>query len=556
VAEVLVNRWTAWSHLIPPIPYSLHLANYQVKLLRSYLQDPEVHVKTCRNPRLRSGPFVDLAPERIEEVKAFLAETENGQRENFKLARDFINFHNYLVKEAHGQSLDAYYDKMPGTLRGYVELVYDYYNRPTVRVIESLLYESPYYQKGLQSLRIFQETQDDSRPFFMSTPRLPEAEQLEWDVPFDDARVDELFRLDCSPRPLGYVRELLGLSIGDASPLLSLLTDSPPRVPEKWDGDGIRIRYFGHACVLIEWKGVSILTDPYVGVAPTGGGVERFSYSDLPATIDYVLITHNHHDHFCIEPLLRLRHRIGCLVVPHSSGILYGDPSLKLLARKIGFKNVVEMESLESIPIPDGEIIAAPFLGEHADLAHAKSAYIVRAGQTRILFSADSDCLDKRIYEHLREVVGPIHTLFTGMECVGAPLSWSCGPFFPIKPDFDQEQTRRYKGCDSTRALSIMEAIGARRVYVYAMGLEPWLEYLLGLALSEQSPQIIEAGRLLDVIRGRGLEAKLLFGQDEIHLDTGAAGKSASGKPAGDREAAPAHVSGISDESEDQFIFD
>src|SRR5262249_17338629 len=153
----------------------------------------------------------------------------------------------------------------------------------------------------------------------------------------------------------------------------------------------------GHACVLVEWNGVSILTDPWIGVTPLHGGLERLTYRDLPAKIDFALITHAHHDHFVPETLLRFRHRIERLVVPKTHSPFYTDPSLNLLARQIGFKNVVELDSMETLELPDGEIVAAPFLGEHADLAHGKSAYVIRAGKERILFAADSNCLDTHL---------------------------------------------------------------------------------------------------------------------------------------------------------------
>lgn len=155
-------------------------------------------------------------------------------------------------------------------------------------------------------------------------------------------------------------------------------------------------------------------------------------------------------------------------------------------------------------------------MGEHADLPHGKTAYVVRADNKQMLIAADSNCLDRRVYENVRRAIGAIDTLFLGMECVGAPLSWSCGPFFPVKPDFTHEQSRRYRGCDSAAALNMIEAIGAKEIYLYAMGLEPWLEYLLGLALTEDSEQMKQARHLLSTARQRGFaSAQLLSGKYE-----------------------------------------
>jgi len=262
------------------------------------------------------------------------------------------------------------------------------------------------------------------------------------------------------------------------------------------------------------------MTDPWIGVRPEQGGIERIAYQDLPEKIDYALITHAHHDHFVPETLLRLRHKIECLVVPRTHGLFYTDTSLKLMAQKLGFRNVVELDALESIKLANGEIIAVPFLGEHADLPHGKSAYIVRAGKERILFAADSNCLDYKLYEHLRRVVGDIETVFLGMECVGAPLSWLYGALLPSKLNYANDQSRRTKGSDSKAALALLEAVGGRRVYIYAMGNEPWFQYSMGLGLSEDSVQIKEANKVVALARERGfVDAQRPFGHYELILN-------------------------------------
>jgi L-ascorbate metabolism protein UlaG (beta-lactamase superfamily) len=464
----------------------------------------------------------------VDEVRELLAATLAKRARNIEFAESVVGFANRLTAEATGQSLEPFYERVPEPLRGYVELVYDYYNRASVRFLEGLLYRSSYYDASLQSLRISRLAQDTARPFFMSTPRLLNEGEIEWTIPFEDGWVDELFRLDICPQPLGQIREILGLDARDEDRLLPFLSSERRRSSAKWEQSRIRIRYFGHACVLLEWNGVSILTDPYVGARPTGGGMQRLSYDDLPETIDFALVTHNHQDHFALETLLRLRHRIGCLVVPKSSGLLYGDPSLKLLAQRIGFKHVAELDALESLPLPDGEIIAAPFLGEHADLNHGKAAYVVRAGREQILFGADSNCLDQRIYQNLRSALGRIETVFLGMECVGAPLSWSCGPLFPKKPEHAHEHTRRYRGCDAKAALEILETVGAKRIYNYAMGQEPWVEFLLGLGLAPDSTQIQESDALLAATREKNfLASERLLGQGELFIDEASAEESA-----------------------------
>lgn len=518
--EPLINNWLAWSDTISPAPYSMHLVNYQLKTLNSYLTSPEAHVKASRNPKFMGGPFVDIPTSRAEEVRQLVSDTVKSQKENIEFASALTQFSDQLTKEAKGQSLEPYYEKKPALLNGYVELVYDYFNHPIVRFFESLLYESPYYNKQYQSLRLFNQPDDNSRSFFLNTPRLPDAQQIDWQIPFESKAIDDLFKLCTEAQPLGNIREILNLREVDDPRLLPLLTTESAPKTEKWTGPTARIRYFGHACVLVEWNGISILTDPWIGVTSQTREVERLSYHDLPEKIDYAIITHGHHDHFVLETLLHLRSRIGCLIVPRTSGMFYADPSLKLVAERIGFKNVIAVEPMESIEFPGGEIIAVPFLGEHADLPHGKTGYVVRAGSQRILFAADSNCLDKAMYVNLRKLLGPIETVFLGMECVGAPISWMYGSLLPIKQQYSHDQSRRTRGCDSTAATNLLEAVGARRVYIYALGSEPWLQYCMGLGPSENSPQLKEARNVLAWATDRNfIDARRPYGMYETHLD-------------------------------------
>ena len=495
------------------------MLHYQVKVLSSYLAGPEMHAEACQDASLFGGPFVDVPVSRAHEVAELLEQMKTGQRDNMELATTVTEFSNYINREARGQSLEPFYEKAPEMLRGYIELLYDYHSNPLVRFLESFFYESRYYKESLQSLRLFRQTNDAARPFFMSTPRLLDDHQIDWAMPLASPEVDELFKLESTPQPLERIRDILGLTPDADERLLPFLTEDAPASPEKWTGPGARVRYFGHACVLVEWNGVSILTDPWIAVRPEEGAGERLSYRDLPEKIDFALITHAHHDHYVLETLLRLRHKIECLVVPRTFGMFYADTSLRLMSKKLGFKNVLEMEALDSIPLPDGEITAVPFLGEHADLAHGKIGYVVRAGKEQVLFAADSNCLDRQMYENVRQVLGQVQTVFLGMECVGAPLSWMYGTFLPTKLSRNHDQSRRTKGCDAAAAMNLLDAVGGKRVYIYAMGREPWLQYSLGLGLAEDSVQVKESNRVITQARERGfIDARRPFIKYETYL--------------------------------------
>ncbi len=520
IVEPLIDKWIAWPHNFSPVLYGLHLLNYQKEVLASYIKNPGFHVKSCRNPKLLGGPFVDVPQERVTEIEDLLAGIEQDHTDLLKLGRDLIDFQNKLIQAASGQCIEAFYEHIPSSLRGFVELGYDYQNHPIVRCIESLFYESAYYKKASQSFRISALTHDDARPYYMSTPRLLDSKDIEWRMPFDNSKVDELFKLDIQPQPLNIICDLLSISATDDSRLLQFLSANQPVYAKPWNGAGARLRYFGHASVLFEANGISILTDPFISVSPIESGLERFTFKDLPEKIDYVLITHGHHDHFVFESLLRLRHRIGTLVVPRSSGIFYGDMSVKQLAHRLGFKNVQELDSLDSLAFSGGRITAVPFLGEHCDLLHAKSGYVIGFGGEQILFAADSCCLDQHIYEHVTNILGPISTVFIGMECIGAPLSWVYSPLLPIKPERTHDQSRRSHANNAKSALALLRAVGAKRAFVYALGREPWLKYFMALIPADDDSYMQEINQLIvEASKNGSMEAQMLFGKQDLYLN-------------------------------------
>ncbi len=516
--EPLILSWPAWWMTVAPVPASLHALNSQVRTMRAYLQSPEVHEQLSKDPSISGNSFMNVPAARQEEVRSLLGRTEVELADCLHLAEALEAFQGELLAEAKGQSLEPLYARLPAPLKGLVELVYDYANRPFVRIVEGAAYRSSCYKPGLQSLRFSRLAADDARPYYVSTPRLLEPGQVDWPVELRDPRVDQLFSLDTVPRPLSEIRALLGPAMEEEGFVSSFLTDAVRATGKPWAGPGIRIQYVGHATALVEYRGLTILTDPFIPVHPTGGGAARLSFADLPATIDYALITHAHADHFALESLLRLRHRIRHLVVPKSCGILAGDVSLKMLAQTLGFKGVIDLDTFESIALPDGEIIAAPFLGEHGDIAHSKTAYALRLGRETVLFAADSTCVDEAVYEGLRRSVGRVGTVFMNTEPEGSPLTFGLDALFPKKRDRKLEKSRRCRGSNAREGIRLLEIVGAERVYNYAMGLEPWLTQIIGPASPLDSPRMQESDVLLSEARARGIVAVRLSGPEQILL--------------------------------------
>ena len=144
--EALVDHWVAWPHTFSPVLYSLHMLNYQKKNLISYLQNPQIHLKSSANPKLLGGPFVNVPMDRVLDITQMLDRMTNEHGDSLQMASDLIALQKRLDSEAVGQSLEPYYQQLPDLLRGYVELLYDYNNRPIVRCIENLFYKSRHYK--------------------------------------------------------------------------------------------------------------------------------------------------------------------------------------------------------------------------------------------------------------------------------------------------------------------------------------------------------------------------------------------------------------------------
>ncbi len=517
--EPLIDQWYAWAHLIPPATAARNVTERHMKIMDSYVSAPQVHAKAVKNPKMLGGPFIDYEGKRVGEIKDLRDRIRHERAHLFELSQAMLDLDTCIRTKAKGYSLQPLYQEIPDILRGYVELVYDLNNQPSFRLLEPLLYSSKYYDRSAQSLMLSPINGDD-RPFVLSTPRLESEGLLHLRLPFDHESVDELFRTKSCPKPFGQVKEMLHINGNSESEKLlrSFLTDQSPPAYVPYTGSGVRWRYFGHACILIETGGVSMMLDPVLSYTYESE-VSRYTYCDLPDSVDYVLITHNHQDHVLFETLLQIRHKVKCVVVPRNSVGALQDPSLELLLRNAGFKNVVTLDQMQEIPTLNGSITGLPFLGEHSDLNIAsKLAYLVKAGKHSLLFAADSCNIEPRLYEHLHRAIGDVDAVFLGMECDGAPLSWLYGPLLTQRLERSMDESRRLSGSNFEQARSMVDQYNCKEVYVYAMGQEPWLNYIMSLKYTEESRPIVESNRLLEYCRKRGITAERLFGEKEILL--------------------------------------
>ncbi|KVO35981.1 MBL fold metallo-hydrolase [Burkholderia ubonensis] len=518
--EPLINGWYAWFHTLPPLTAALNVAERFLPIMKSYAASPMMHVAACNDPAMRGGPFIDLGGQRVDEIRALIAQTTARATRQLELAKAYKAFSTLLLEQAKGMASDPIYAEIPEVLKGYVEIYYDLNHNPSFRVFESLLYASPFYARDAQSIALSAIDENTPRPFILSTPRLKDERTLFSNMAFDEPALDRLFRMRDTPGSYAKIVDLMRVEEKDEPLFRSFFVEEAPepKPDRSFDGDDIRVRYFGHACLLIQSRGVSILLDPLISYG-YDTRLPRYTFADLPDQIDYVLLTHSHHDHIVLETLLQLRHKIKTVVVGRNFDGFPQDPSLELALRKLGFDDVLEVRDAQEIKLPNGAITAIPFLGEHNDLAiQSKQSFMIRFGNRSVLSIADSCNLDPVLYEHVFRLAGKPDTLFVGMETEGAPPSWVYGPLFPKALPRDIDQSRRARGCKIDEAAALVDGFAFNAAYVYAMGQEPWLNHLLDNTFDENSPSHIQSTQFVAHCKAKGIASEVLYATKEIVL--------------------------------------
>jgi hypothetical protein len=278
----------------------------------------------------------------------------------------------------------------------------------------------------------------------------------------------------------------------------------------------MRTRYFGHACILIKTRHVELLSDRVMSY-DYHADLPRYTYSDLPDRLDYVLITHNHQDHVVLETMLQLRHKVGSIVVPRGGGGSLQDPSLRLALQRVGFRNVIELSEMETLEIEGGTLTGVPFMGSTATSISAPRWPISSA-------SAVPACCSPRIpatsSPGFTSTCRTSQVMSTSSSSAwsATPLSWVYGPLITRPLDRQVDHSRRLSGSNCERGIDLVRRFSCRQVYVYAMGMEPWLKCIMAKDYTEESDPIIASNRLIADCRSRGIVAERLFGEKEILL--------------------------------------
>jgi len=150
------------------------------------------------------------------------------------------------------------------------------------------------------------------------------------------------------------------------------------------DANHARVRYVGHATVLIELDGVRVLTDPVLRRRVLHLRRHSLPEADALAGLDAVLISHAHWDHLDIPSLVRLRGTPRA-IVPRGAG---------RLLRRSRFGEIVELDVGESADVGGVTVTAT-----RADHDAGRGPLGVRApalgyrltGSKRVYFAGDTD---------------------------------------------------------------------------------------------------------------------------------------------------------------------
>ncbi len=180
------------------------------------------------------------------------------------------------------------------------------------------------------------------------------------------------------------------------------------RPPVRFEGEGLRVAYVGHASFLMQAQGRNILIDPVWAerVSPLSfAGPKRvnppgIAIEDLPR-IDAVLVTHNHYDHMDVET-------IGWLWQRHRPRIVTPLGNDAILKRSVPGLSASAVDWDDTVDLGDGLVVhVEPTLHWSArgagDRMHALwASFVVQAGSRKIYCIGDTGFGDGATFRRVR----------------------------------------------------------------------------------------------------------------------------------------------------------
>lgn len=518
--EPLFNHWYCWAHLLPPVTSARHMTHTHKRIMSSFVNNYQFHIMAQGASELVGGEFLHCTEDQVDNIKELIEQINTQHHDVVELSNAIKELDDLLLSHTSGETIEVLYPKVPKALQGYIELTMDMYHNPGYRFIESLLYRSSYYKNNLQSVCFGSLDKVDERPFVLSTPRLPDNNHLLFDANFTHPALDKLFSARTNPLSIIDIEQIFSqFELKGGLNYQELFSEEPAKKLHTKVENGVRVQYLGHAGFVIETNELCILVDPVIASKRADQDDLLISFAELPPHIDYICITHTHQDHANIETLLQLRHKTGTILVPRNNGGTLCDPSLKLMLQNLHF-DVREMEDMEALPLKQGSIVAVPFLGEHGDLhIRSKTAWYIKLEGNALFFGADSANVEPAMYCHIQRELGDMDLLAIGMECIGAPYTWIYGALYTQRISKQVKDSRRLNGADFKQAAHLIDTFSPKHVYIYALGIEPWYKYFMGLEYDDDSTQIVESNKMIDFCARKDIPAKRLYAKQTLIFD-------------------------------------
>jgi L-ascorbate metabolism protein UlaG (beta-lactamase superfamily) len=177
--------------------------------------------------------------------------------------------------------------------------------------------------------------------------------------------------------------------------------------PQDWNPNTITAAWLGHSTVLVNFYGLTILTDPVlmprigadIGLGTVGPRrliAPALTVRHLPK-IDLILLSHAHFDHFDIPTLKALPAGAKCITAPRTADLLTG--TRMKCATELGWGDKTTITTRSSGGQTEAEVEAIEVRHWGARWRHDKyrgyNGYIVSREGKKIIFGGDTALTDK-----------------------------------------------------------------------------------------------------------------------------------------------------------------
>lgn len=137
----------------------------------------------------------------------------------------------------------------------------------------------------------------------------------------------------------------------------------------------LKITFFGHASLMLEWAGQLIQVDP----------VSQFAdFSQLPKA-DLILVTHDHYDHFDPKAINLLSHEKTLVILTQKCSLKFTGGKIMTNGETIKFKDI----TIEAVPAYN--IVHMRSQGVPYHLKGEGNGYVITLDDKRIYIAGDTE---------------------------------------------------------------------------------------------------------------------------------------------------------------------